>query len=178
MNISETTDPWYCLVNGDELQQGDILEGCPVFSPPSNLTLNSLEANFKWTRRNVIMMSQSCDLVKGRKDIAEVLLCLITDRSEHVEGLLSKPEGLEQARKGQLIRHHVLNECKLPNAEREFRIVDFRCIYTLPIDYCRQFAAKSGDRIRLLSPYREHLSQSFARLFMRVGLPTDIPPFK
>ena len=30
-------------------------------------------------------------------------------------------------------------------------------------------------RKRLLPPYREHLSQSFARYFMRVGLPTDIP---
>jgi hypothetical protein len=28
---------------------------------------------------------------------------------------------------------------------------------------------------RLLPPYREHLSQSFARYFMRVGLPVDIP---
>jgi hypothetical protein len=27
------------------------------------------------------------------------------------------------------------------------------------------------------SPYREHLAQSFARYFMRVGLPVNIPPF-
>ncbi len=87
MNISETNYPWYCLVNGDELQQGDILEGCPIFSPPTNLTLNSLyqEANFRWTQRNVIIMSQTCDMVKGRKGITEVLLCLITDRSEHTD---------------------------------------------------------------------------------------------
>jgi hypothetical protein len=42
---------WYCLVNGDELEQGDILESCPVFSPPSNLTLKALEereADFTW----------------------------------------------------------------------------------------------------------------------------------
>lgn len=182
MNISETNYPWYCLVDGDELQQGDILEDCPVFSPPTNLTLNPLdqEADFRWTRRNVIIMSQTCDMVKDRKGVTEVLLCLITDRSEHTDpnDHLSTPGGMEQARKGQLIRHHVLNECKLENADREFRIVDFRCIYTLPLDFCREFAAKSGNRIRLLSPYREHLSQSFARLFMRVGLPTDIPSFK
>jgi hypothetical protein len=34
-----------------------------------------------------------------------------------------------------------------------------------------------GRRLRLLPPYREHLSQAFARFFMRVGLPVDIPPF-
>jgi len=31
---------------------------------------------------------------------------------------------------------------------------------------------------RRLPPYREHLSQAFARYFMRVGLPQDITPFK
>jgi hypothetical protein len=41
----------------------------------------------------------------------------------------------------------------------------------------REFAHQMGDRLRLLPPYREHLSQAFARLFMRVGLPADIPPF-
>jgi hypothetical protein len=28
-----------------------------------------------------------------------------------------------------------------------------------------------------MPPYREHLSQAFARYFMRVGLPSDIPSF-
>ncbi len=35
--------------------------------------------------------------------------------------------------------------------------------------------AKQLGRLRLLPPYREHLSQSFARQFMRVGLPIDLP---
>ena len=178
MNISEITYPWYCLVDGDELEQGDILEGCPICLPPSNLTINSSEANFKLTQRNVIVMSQSCDIVKGREKIKEVLLCLVWNQSEHKKGHLSTAKGMEDARRGQLPAHHVLNECKLPNAEREFRIVDFRYIYTLPLDFCREFATKTPNRIRLLSPYREHLSQAFARFFMRVGLPTDIPPFR
>ena len=178
MNISEITYPWYCLVDGDELEQGDILEGCPVCLPPSNLTINSSEANFKLTQRNVIVMSQSCDMVKDREKIKEALLCLVWDQSEHKKGHLSTDKGMEEARRGQLPAHHVLNECKLPNAEREFRIVDFRYIYTLPLDFCREFATKTPNRIRLLSPYREHLSQAFARFFMRVGLPTDIPPFR
>lgn len=178
MSISETTYPWYCLVNDDELQQGDILESCPVFLPPPDLTLNSSEANFKWTRRNVIIMSQSCDMVKGREKITEVLLCFVWNRSEHTEGHLSTDKGMEDARRGQLPGHHVLNECKLANVEREYRIVDFHNISTLPLGLCRQFAANTPNRIRLLPPYREHLSQAFARFFMRVGLPTDIPPFR
>ena len=178
MNISKTPYPWYCLVNGDELEQGDILEGCPIFLPPSNLTLNSLEANFRLTQRNVIVMSQSCDMVKGREKITQVLLCFLWNRSEHTQGHLSTDKGMEEARRGQLPAHHVLDECKLRNIKREFRIVDFQNTYTLPLDFCREFAAKSSNRIRLLPPYREQLSQAFARFFMRVGLPTDIPPFR
>ncbi len=178
MNISETTYPWYCLVDGDELQQGDILEDCPVFFPPSNLTLNSLEANFIWEERDVIIMSQSCDIIKEREKIREVLLCAVWNRSEITEGHLSTNRGLEDARRGQLPASHVLNECKLLNAEREFRIVDFHYVFTLPLSFCREFAVKTPNRIRLLPPYREHLSQAFARFFMRVGLPTDIPRFK
>ena len=30
----------------------------------------------------------------------------------------------------------------------------------------------------IIPPIREHLSQAFARFFMRVGLPFNIPPFK
>ena len=181
MNILEADYPWYCLVNGDELKQGDVLENCPVFFPPSDLTLNSLEegrADFTWEERDVIVMSQSCDLAKEREKVTEVLLAAMWNRSELPPGHLSTPKGMEEARRGQLPAYHVLNECKLMTVEREFRIVDFRYIYTLPLGFCREFAAKIPSRIRLLSPYREHLSQAFARFFMRVGLPTDIPPFR
>ena len=180
MNVLKMTYPWYCLVSDDELEQGDILEDCPVFSPPPNLRPNFLEddVDFTWERRDVIIMSQSCDLVKGREKITEVLLCAVWNRSELTEGHLATEKGMEEARRGQLPAHHVLNKCKLPDVEREFRVVDFHRIYTLPLDFTRELAAQTQNRIRLLPPYREHLSQAFARFFMRVGLPTDIPPFR
>lgn len=181
MNTLETDSAWYCLVSGDELMQGDILENCLIFFPPPDLTLNSLvqgEADFEWEERDVIVMSQSCDLAIGEKKCPEVLLCPLWNRSELTEGPLSTPQGMEGARKGQLPAYHVLNKCEIEEAEREFRVVDFRYTYTLPLDFCKEFAARIPSRIRLLSPYREKLSQAFARFFMRVGLPTDIPPFK
>ena len=61
---------------------------------------------------------------------------------------------------------------------RELRVVDFRRVYSLPLTFVCQVAARTGQRLRLLPPYREHLSQAFARDFMRVGLPQDIPPFR
>ena len=184
MNDSRITYPWYGLVNGDELEQGDILESCPVFSPPSNLTRNSLEIEeleFIWEERDVIIMSQSCDLVKGREKLKDVLFCTVWSHSELEtlpETAFSAKGDWEQTRKGQRPAFHVLNECTLPNAERDFSIVDFRRTYALPLNFTREFALRVPNRIRLLPPYREHLSQAFARFFMRVGLPSDIPPFR
>ncbi len=49
--------PWYCLVNSDELEQGDILEHCPVFAPPLNLILLKTR---KQILRGRIAMLLSC----------------------------------------------------------------------------------------------------------------------
>jgi hypothetical protein len=38
-----------------------------------------------------------------------------------------------------------------------------------------QMAKSKGNRIRLLSPYKEHLAQAFAFLYTRVALPVPIP---
>jgi hypothetical protein len=53
--------------------------------------------------------------------------------------------------------------------------VDFHEVFTLPRAFLeRQLAQRGQPRLRLLPPYREHLSQAFARFFMRVGLPTPV----
>ena len=180
MTATEQRYPWYSHAEGDDLQQGDILEACRVFSSPADLAVDDPveHAELPYTERNVIVMSQSCDLVKGREKITEVLLCAVWGKSEFGGGdHLATSRGWEDARRGNLPAYHVLSRCTLPAAEREVRIVDFRRIYPLPIDFVRRHAL-SAPRIRLLPPYREHLSQAFARYFMRVGLPVDIPPFR
>jgi len=73
---------------------------------------------------------------------------------------------------------HLLAASAVPGMEREVRVVDFRRLHSLPVSFVRRRAENAGARLRLLPPYREHLSQAFARFFMRVGLPVDIPPFR
>ena len=136
------------------------------------------EAAFSWQERDVIVLSQTCDLVPGRENVTEVLLCAAWSRSDLKSGNLATPRGLEDARRGNLPGYHLLAPCELPDNLRELRIVDFRRVYSLPLAFVRQRAARAGKRLRLLPPYREHLSQAFARYFMRVGLPQDIPPFR
>lgn len=171
--------PWYEAIRGSAIEQGDILEAWPVFQPPPDLDEHGVQmATFQWSVRDVIVLSQTCDMVEGREKLTEILLCALWQRSELDEGYLSTPKGLEEARRGNLPGFHVLAACGLNGFEREIRLVDFRRVYSLPLSYVRRRGARSGDRLRLLPPYREHLAQAFARFFMRVGLPVDIPPFR
>lgn len=178
MSPSPIYYPWYAVVSGDEVQQGDILESCPVYSPQINEATGRIGDIFRWYERDLIVMSQTCDLVKGREKGEEVLLCALWRRSEIPEGnYLSQPKGLEDARRGNLPAFHLLAQSKESGFERELRIADFRRCYTLPIPVVRQHL-RPALHLRLLPPYREQLSQAFARFFMRVGLPIDIEPFR
>src|ERR1700733_10686734 len=103
--MGETVYPWYRLVTGDSLEQGDILESCPVFRPPEELETwdDASSAFFEFEDRNVIIVSQTCDLVKGREKLSEVLLCPIWDLSKFVaDNHISTAKGREEARRGQL----------------------------------------------------------------------------
>ncbi len=170
--------PWYKVVQGQDLAQGDLFDRCPVFLPPADMAEPLDEAVFSWEERDVIVMTQTCDLVPGREKVTEVLLCAAWNRSDLKSGHLATPRGLEDARRGNLPGYHLLAGSDLRDQTRELRIVDFRRVYTLPLAFVRERAARTGERQRLLPPYREHLSQAFARYFMRVGLPQDIPPFR
>lgn len=57
-------------------------------------------------------------------------------------------------------------------------IVQFDHPIVLPKTVIQNYFLRQPKRLRLLPPYREHLAQAFARSFMRVGLPIDIPVFK
>jgi hypothetical protein len=170
--------PWYRVVDGADLAQGDLFDRCPVFMPPPDVAESLKEAVFTWQERDVVVMTQTCDLVPGREKVTEVLLCAAWNRSDLKSGHLATARGLEDARRGNLPGYHLLAAPTLPDGTRELRIVDFRRVYSLPLTFVRERAANMGKRLRLLPPYREHMSQAFARYFMRVGLPQDIPQFR
>lgn len=173
---------WYEIVSGDEIEQGDMLRNCRVYFPPDDLSAEQARAGqpaieFEWAERDVIVMSQTCDMVKRREKVREVLLCAYWECDE-VGGYLSTLRGKEDARRGNLPGYHMLSACDRPNFTSDVVVVDFRRVYSLPLSHFRSLVNAVGNRIRLQSPYREHLAQAFARYFMRVGLPVDIPPFR
>ena len=171
--------PWYALTSGDHLEQGDVLESCTVFLPPDELVRGeSMTGAFEAEARDLIVMSQSCDLVLGREKVSEVVCCAIWEVGQFASGHLGTAKGLEEVRRGILPSYHMLAASELNGFERGPRIVDFRQLFSIPLPLVRREASDAVHRLRLLPPYREHLAQSFARYFMRIGLPLDIPPFR
>jgi hypothetical protein len=170
--------PWYGITSGPDIEQGDIFPGCPMFEPEStNLDDPGARSYFRWEERDAIVITQSCDLVPGRAKTKQVLLCTLWNRSDFPpEHTFGSPKGLEEARRGNTPGFHLLAECQENEFSHEVRLVDFRRTWSLPLEYLQQRAVKL--HLRLLPPYREHLAQAFARYFMRVGLPIDIPPFR
>lgn len=170
--------PWIKIVEADDLEQGDIFERCPAFIPPDDIPDNIDEVEVGYHTLDLIVMSQSCDLAKGREKIEHVCLCKLTTIPNFI--YREKPASrniLEDIRSGKIPRYHMIDCSVCTGLERDIRIVDLQQVYSLPLAFLRRRASKERH-LRLLPPYREHLSQAFARVFMRVGLPIDIPPFK
>jgi len=125
---------------------------------------------------NIIIITQSCDLLQRKTDTILVCTYYTLEQLESVP-FFKNPVGKEVLRRGNIVYLHLLNKCILPGWESSFIVVDFRKVYSIDRNLLNEISINQGTRLRLLSPYREQLSQSFARYIMRVGLPTDIPPF-
>ncbi len=121
-------------------------------------------------------MTQSCDLSDFQGD-DEVLLCPLSDyrTAAAVSRELRGKDGWAKLIRGRFVGAYLMNRCEIPGHQFDYQVVDLKRVLTVPLGLVRQVAAKEGRRVRLLPPYREHLAQAFARQFMRVGLPEDLP---
>ncbi len=170
--------PWYEKVSDSgNILQGDIINSCPIYIPPAKSEIKKKKIKIKARLYTTIVMSQSCDLEYGR--IKLVLVCPIHNLSLFGEKStnFASDKGKENLRRGNNPGYHLLDECGIKDFEFELKVVDFRSVYGVPIETLFERIKEEKERIRLLPPYREHLSQAFARFFMRVGLPSNIPPF-
>ncbi len=162
--------PWYGLVEGESLEQGDFLLNCPLIRPtPTD--------KFERHRGNVVVLSQSCDLANDKLEILQVCPVFTLEKlAAELEFFRSK-RGREELRRGSLPGYHLLNRCELSGHESDFIVCDFRALFGVHVSVAKSLAVEQSPRLRILPPYREHLAQAFARFFMRVGLPVDVPPF-
>jgi hypothetical protein len=176
---------WYEVVEGTELLQGDILPRCPivtVLDPISWPILPESKFSVGVTTRDLVVMTQSCDLANDKTD--EILLAQFLSWSQSVRNESKQGNAFIQAVqfRRQLIAGNVPGLSLLHKHTTEpalpWSVVDFHHLYSLPKPFLQSAASALGVRLRLRSPYREHLAQAFARYFMRVGLPHDARAFE
>lgn len=174
--MTDSSPKFWELCTGPSLAQGDLLPNClvPIVESVSFGNINELPC----AQSNLIVLTQTCDLENNKAPFVALCPHYTLREYEDANELFSKKGVWEQVRNGRRDGLHMLGGFDLLPDGRSEIVVDFRMIHSLPINYLESHAAALGDRWRLQSPYLEHFSQAFARFFMRVGLPSQIPRFK
>ena len=188
------SDSWYSHVEAQTpLTQGDLILDCPVVAwAPGPLNLSGskesevLKAATVAIQADVIVMTQGCDLENNKVD--KVILCPHLSISDYRKAWEEEKKKLKQnptnkawgslfadVRDGYIWNLAILNAGESGDLKTEHRVVDFHDVYTIPRGFLESLLKqRERPRLRLNPPYREHLSQAFARFFMRVGLPVPI----
>ena len=183
---------WYERVEATAtLMQGDIILNCPVVAWKAQaveVATGQEEEALRTVSRviaaDVIVMTQACDLQNEK--VNDVILCPLYPLSDlkkdwEQESLAhnQNPTAKAWATFCDDVRDGFKWNLSMLNAddalEATHRVVDFHNVYSAPRVFLESLLKLRGQgRLRLLPPYREHLSQAFARFFMRVGLPEPI----
>lgn len=170
--------PWYAEVADGTLDQGDILAQCPAGYLPTDWDPDRADQSIRLQVFDLIVLTQACDL--GHEKTDYVVCCPVFDHGQiDAEFPGQSPKYIatqkDRIRQG-VMPGYAMIAAHAGTQSRPVSIVDFRKVFGMPRAFL-QGQARS-PHLRLLPPYREHISQSFARFFMRVGLPKDIPSFK
>lgn len=163
---------WYRIVPNDTpLAQGDLIDGVNVYFPlPPEGDGNMRNEVYEY---NVVVMTQTCDLAE-LKDDEFILLCPLTPFIEMFEKD-KRNDNWNKLVKNTLIHNHLINKCEIEGYEFDFQVVFLDKVISMQFGFFKQQLIDKEHRVRMLPPYREYLAQAFARQFMRIGLPNDMP---
>lgn len=164
---------WYVTRDPDSPpQQGDQLSAFPVrgvFEDKGELAISEGIGDH-------IILTQSCDLEFGK--VNHILLAPVHPLTDWLSVNPEHFAQLEVIREGHEPTLYLLPA--MPESDfgeaRLDQMVNLRHIESAPLDQIKSHCART-PRLGLASPYLEHFAQAVARAFMRVGLPSDIPPF-
>ncbi|MBY0228716.1 MAG: hypothetical protein K2W96_05495 [Gemmataceae bacterium] len=160
---------------GAPLEQGDILDGCPLFilDPDTDLTLGPDKLRPECVTSRVIVLTQSCDIAQGKAD--RVVVAPVHEAGTIVRRGELKPQTIRDSiRRGAMFGWYFLPAARVPAAFPE-SIIDLRDLHTIPLKAMSSLA-KSGKRVvRLVTPFREHMAQHLGVTYMRIGLPEPYP---
>jgi hypothetical protein len=152
----------------ESLDQGDIIDGCPVlhvsgFDP---VNVDPLEVGYILNR--VLVLTQTCDLANEKTTVV-VVARIIPAQKLVDEHTLKSSEVRGPIRSGRVYGLYYLPKSAdlgLPEA-----IVDLRQLHTVRLDLLQTLCGKGLRRARIQPLYWEHLAKHFADTYSRIGLP-------
>ena len=161
----------------DVFEQGDIFFDVPMhlLGIKEKTSLDTIQNNkigFKRYDYDVILLTQTCDLENDK--VVTIIFCPIRKLSDILKPIPTERHNdyFNALKNGTIHRFHLLNKISDTKYAEDFPVVDFGAIFSYPIGFLNKISPLKARQLN--SPYREHLSQSFAKFFMRVGLPTPI----
>ena len=158
----------------------------PIEGVTGRTLVDRLKAHCDGIAVDVVVMTQACDLEEGK--VVNVTLCAHSPLAEWKrswrDSMKAKSQvptdkawrgQCEDIKNGYVWNLSMLNAGGIEDIQLEHRIVDFHEVFTVPREFLESLLRERDERrLRLLPPYREHLSQAFARFYMRVGLPVAV----
>ncbi|HEY5602853.1 MAG TPA: hypothetical protein VIM41_07085 [Gammaproteobacteria bacterium] len=176
---------WYQVFEGTELSQGDIIRDCPI---PRIVNFSSYpieendEVDLEFVETDVIVLSQSCDLANSK--INDVIVAEVIEWEKARDQMVKSGNQLAKSKdfRKSLVAGNIPSLSLLRKHEGEpkldWSVIDFHNLSVVPKSVLNKNVANTGSRLTLMSPYKEHVAQAFARYFMRVGLPHDAKEFE
>ena len=172
---------WYETVQTTTLEQGDLLPGISVLVALHSADGQDDGLSAELVTLNGIILTQTCD-IENRK-VTELLIGAVIDWDEMVAAesqrnpMIKAKAFREKLIEGSIPSMSLLHKNEMPPLN--WSIVNFKQLFSVPLAAIESNALLLGSpRLRLKSPYKEHLAQAFARFFMRVGLPHTANEFK
>ncbi len=152
----------------EPLDQGDLIDGCPVTTLTSYDPANPAAVDVTTTPARVVVLTQTCDLANEKVLAANV--AVVFEAQFLIDEKVLRPAEI----KGPLRAGRIWGWYFLP-ADADLglgeMVVDLRRPHTVKLDLLRTLSRAGKRRGRVGPLYREHLAKHFADTFSRIGLP-------
>jgi hypothetical protein len=163
------TYPIYRLPPPDDpIDQGDLIEGCPVVFLTAFDVDNLASQEAEATPARVLVLTQACDLANQK--VANIVCAVVLNVQSLIDQHVLKAADIRgPVRAGRVFGWYFLPK----NAELGLpeMLVDLRQLHTVRLDLLTALCRRGRRRGRVQPLYREHLAKHFADTYSRIGLP-------
>lgn len=159
---------YYAPPPEDPLDQGDLIDDCPVATVMDTRPVRPEAAIVQVDLNRVIVLSQTCDLVQGKTP--DGIVATVFDAQKLVQTNILKTVDIKgPLRAGRIWGLYFLPADAILGLGE--MIVDLRRLHTIRLGLLTALCRDGKRRARLVVPYREHLAKHFADSYSRIGLP-------